>query len=72
MLKITVKSVCSESNKFLVNLTPVNSTSSEVYTSYEVLGTLDTRTYVFSLYNQRPKSMFSKVIQQNRFWYVDM
>ncbi len=43
MLKTAVKSVCSESNNLLVNLTPVNSTSYEVYTSYEVLGTLDTR-----------------------------
>jgi hypothetical protein len=44
MLKMTVKSVCSESDKFLVNLAPINSTSSEVYTSAEVHhGSLDTR-----------------------------
>ena len=42
MLKMTVISVCSESNKLLVHLTPKNSTSSEVYTSAEVDSRVDT------------------------------
>ena len=47
MLKMTVTSVCSESNKLLVHLTPKNSTSAEVYTSAEVDSRMDTSLRIF-------------------------